>query len=619
MSQDVLKRLADPTVVAVAVRGPDWPRPLLSDVPIPDAWMGLVESPDGRRRFVPAGQDPRPEREDRLTLVRNRAVSVPLVVKAVAASCGSEVDAECELLIRWDAREVDLAALREALLPSGSLSLSRLASAVVDGGGRVALTKFVSGRTAESLLRDDLRDELRDALSDALQRFCFECGCRVERVARLICRSESYQRRQAAAREAAQRVEQIRAREAVEAAAREAALRRLDEMSALLEKLKAASPGDSSMRWHELLPALTPAERGRLLENLWRITPNRVVARGLVVAAGDECAWLDPADPDRIVRRRVLPGELGGVRSVQYCPRRDWLLVGAAAGVWAVHASDGEVVGQFAVPGAGQPRTGFNAAAIVGDRVFATHSQLGCWSWPLHGGGEATQVFGRRADEPAGATSVPGALPSLPTVGRHSVEHSMSSPATPRGGGAPRSVRAVTALADGRAAFAADDRVYVSDGGVPVEIGRYGDVVHALAADGDDVYIGTESGRVLRVSLGQPEDTWVPFRRSGPVESIVVRRWNDLVELVVPAGPLGICAVYEQEGVVSPLMESALPIRRAWACDDLVVGLSERRDRLVVLAAGHPARGGVDVPIARLLASSVQDVCIVTGAAEGVA
>jgi hypothetical protein len=68
--------------------------------------------------------------------------------------------------------------------------------------------------------------------------------------------------------------------------------------------------------------------------------------------------------------------------------------------------------------------------------------------------------------------------------------------------------------------------------------------------------------------------------------------------------------------LVARLLTATTPIRRAWACDDTLVGLSENRDRLVVSNANLPERTGVDVPVARLLGRSIQDACIVTARAE---
>lgn len=96
----MLDRLTDATILALRCPGSAWPRGLLGGPPIPDAWMGLVETPDGRRRFVPAGEDPRPARDDVLLLVRNRAITVPLELHDAPAACDHGVEARVELLVR---------------------------------------------------------------------------------------------------------------------------------------------------------------------------------------------------------------------------------------------------------------------------------------------------------------------------------------------------------------------------------------------------------------------------------------------------------------------------------------------------------------------------------------
>jgi hypothetical protein len=121
------------------------------------------------------------------------------------------------------------------------------------------------------------------------------------------------------------------------------------------------------------------------------------------------------------------------------------------------------------------------------------------------------------------------------------------------------------------------------------------------------------------VDLKHPDDWWLVHQAAGPIESVQARRWTDLTELVIPAGPRGVSGVYDVEGVVTRLLESATPIRRAWACDDLVVGLSQLRDRLVVMNANLPDRTGREVRLARTTGQPIQDVCLVTRvqAAEG--
>ncbi|MBU0616357.1 MAG: SMP-30/gluconolactonase/LRE family protein [Planctomycetes bacterium] len=582
MSREPLRELTDPTLVSVCVAGDAWPRGLLSENPIPDNWMGLVIKPDSRRRYVPAGENPRAERGDKLVLTRNRPITVPLNVSNCQASQGNLVDATCELLVRWQAREDDLAALERSLL-SELLTLQRLASVVADAGGLVALRQFIRERSAEKLVREDMRDELLSALREQLRKFAFETGMELDRIARLEFVSESFERQAALKRDTRRRVERIRAAKLVDAAALAATKRRLGDLGDILERLKSAAAGEEKTQWHQLLPALSPADRGRLLENLWRLTPDRHVAAAIVVVTGSECLWLDPANPERIARRVTLSSELGGLRAVTFSREKDWLLVGAASGVWALDADTGELAARFVVPDIEPPRTGFNAAVVAGDRLYATSSELGCWSWSL--------------DDPADAKPI--LVPE---------------------GGVPKRIRTVVATDDGRVLFAADDCIHVYQPQADeLEVLSAGtDVIHCLAALEDKLFVGTGDGKLYRVDLNHPDHWWLVQQMTTTIESVQPRRWTDLIELVVPAGPRGISGIYDVEGVVTCLLESATPIRRAWACDDVVVGLNQLRDRLVVMNANLPERVGRDVRIGQMTGQSVQDACIVIRRGAGV-
>ena len=576
MSRETLSRLKDPTLVALCVSGRAWPKSLLSETRIPDAWMGLVETRDGRRRCVPAGEDPRPDDDDKLLLVRNRPIAVSLAAADVSANCGNAVSASGEILVRWQARDDELAALRRKLLTQDSLSLQRLSEAVSEAGAQTLLHKFIRANAAERLVREDLRDEFLTALREQLKRFAFEAGLTIERVAKLELSSATLARQQSLKRETAERVERIKAREMVEQAALAATQRRLGDLGGVLEKLKTAAGGDENSQWHDLLPALSPAERGRLLENLWRITPDQHETKAIVAVAGNECVWLDPARPDRVQRRVSLGDDLGGLRSVTFCPRKGLLLVGAARGVWTVDASDGRILAKFEVPDAGQPRTGFNAATTAGRRLFATHSQLGCWTWPL--------------DDPSDARAL-----LEPTDGL------------------PKAIRGVIATDDERIVFAADDRVHILDAdGESLGVTQpAGGVIHCLSVLGSSVYVGIADGTLLRHELDGSAGWSVVHRTAGAIESVKARRWNDLVELVVPGGRQGVCGVYGSEGVVGRLMETSTSIRRAWAGDDIVVGLNDHRDRLVILNARQTDRGVQEAPVARMVGRSIQDACLV--------
>lgn len=594
MSRDVLHCLDDGALVAICLDGDEWPRGLLSETPIPDKWMGLIEKPDGRRRFAPAGETPRADRGDRLLLVRNRPLTVPLEIQDAPSRDGLPITCVCEILVRCPAREDELAQLARSMLAPDALHLNQLRDRVAHAGGDRGLRDFVRAHDAPALLEQDRRAEVLGALRGALKAFLFESGLEIERLGRLEFRSESYVARQAHQRQTQARLEQIRAREMVESAALAATQRRLDDLSTLLHKLRAAAGAQDGSQWRQLLPALSPAERGKLLENLWRITPNPRPAAAIVVIAGDECLWLDPKQPSNVLRRSTPPSELGGLRSLSFLPASNQIAIGAALGVWLIDADAGARPRAFRAATTTTARTGFNSAAIVEQRLYATHSQLGCWSWSLEDPADARPILQPQS-------------------------------------GVPRTVRAATALPHGRMAFAADDSVHVFDprsGGLSV-LASADDVIHALAVIDQTLLAGGGDGKLLAMDLDvrtgaahsssatPPGAEGVSFwrvlhRGTGPIESIHPRRWNDLIEIVIPNGPHGVCAVYEQEGLTVRLVESDAPIRRAWTCDDLLVGLTENRDRLVVLHSGRPERSGEVAAIGRMTGHSVQDACITT-------
>lgn len=620
MSRDVMRRLGDSTLVALAIRGSDWPRRFMGPAPIPDTWMSLVETRDGKRWHVPAGDEPRTGEGDTVTLVRNRPLTVPIDTREVPAGCGNTVGGTADVLVRWHTREDELAALHRSLLSRGELTLQKLADAFADGGGRAALQKFIASRDAGALISDDHRDALLAHLREQLKKLCFETGLSIEQVATLKLGSSTLARRAAMQQDAAHEVERIRSRELVEQAALAATQKRLGELGGVMEKLQtAAARGGDNMQWHELLPALTPGERGRLLESLWRIAPDRHRTTAIVVVAGDECVSLDPQSPETILRRTKLPQEMGGVRSVSFDAAHRWLLVGAATGIWALHAEDGNVVLRFAVPDVSPPRTGFNAAVIVGDRLYATHSQLGCWSWPLVSSGVARAISPCSDDRVARAISPCDRDPETTRSDSpcHTPPGAQSGSAFPilvPHDGSPRTIRAVCGSADGRVLLAADDTVHAYNPatGVLEVIANADDTIHCLATLGYELFAGIADGKLLRLDLRQPEDWWVPYRTNIPIESVQARQWSDLVELIVPGGDQGVVSVYSEENVVTRLLETATPTRRAWAADDIVIALNDRRDRLTVMNSNSPDRKGRDVVLARVLGSSIQEACLVT-------
>lgn len=576
MADDIREKLGRDDLVALKLRASDWPRHLLSATLIPDAWMGLKLAADGRRAFVPAGEAPQLDRDDVLLLVRSRALTIPLEFDHVQARDRHTLRGRVELLLRWEPRETELAALAESLVAERDLTLPRLADALHAADAVAALRRFVAESDAEPLVAGARRDAALEHLRAALERFCFRTGATIERLGHCAFDSESLRHARLLAERAEQRVAAIEARRMVEQAAAEATRQRLDHLGDLLAKLRASATNDSQ-DWHDLLPALAPPERGKLLENLWRLTPNETIAAAIAVVAGNSLALLDPQSAAQLTHRVEIPDELGPLRSVTYDAAHAQLLLGAARGVWVVSPA-GELVQRLAISAElDTPRTGFNSAARTGDTVFATHSQLGVWRWKL---------------------------------GEHcAAPQTTQLLSTPEG---TRAVRAATVDDSGALWFAIDGSIWTlaPDDAAPREFAIGVNTICHVCPHRDALFVSTTVGELFRVQRTQPDDWWLLHRTADVLERFAIRQWRDLCEVLTPALSGGVQAIYDEQQVAARVIEHPTAVRRIWACDDAIVGLSKLRDRLLISTTA----GGVtnDVPIARLLHQSVADATIVT-------
>lgn len=604
---DVLTQLADPNLLALQIRGEQWPRSYFATTLIPDAWMALLESSEGWRKLVPAGEDPRPDAEARLTLVRNRAIVVPLEARDLTTSGSEDLALDGELLVRWPARDDDLAALALHLRGSSpgapgspsSTADSRLTSA--DFAKRLApalheaLRDFARTHSAADLLNGDARETLAAFLRERLHRTWLEWGLALERINRLYCTSRVVTERTARERDAARRVEQIQSRQLVEQAALAATQQRVSGLRTTFDKLREAAGGDTRS-WRELLPALDPAERARLLTSLWRLTPQHERTTAIAAVSATRCIVLDARDPERVLRRIDLPPDLGPLRSVIQAPPASGLFIGATRGLWRVK-DDGTPPSAYPAPEPEAVRHRFNSMLLddsggsnerggtndvgAAARILSTNTQLGCCAWSLADPADFQWLF---------------------------------TPATET-----RSVRGLCCAAE-RVFFVADNRVMQVTGDSAAPTGPpAGSTIHSLAATEETLYATWGDGSIQRLSLDDPHAWEVVERLSSPAASLALRTWGGVVELIVPDGRRGLVAIYPDERITVPVLHAPAtfagqpaPLQRAWAAPDTLVGLNQDLGRLYIRTLDQSDDTQREVLLSRLLSGAVEDVALVT-------
>jgi hypothetical protein len=116
--------------------------------------------------------------------------------------------------------------------------------------------------------------------------------------------------------------------------------------------------------------------------------------RMIYAACGSEIRAFNPRAQFREsepVRVYTLPDETGGARSVRLAKVGDrlWILAGARCGVVAFDAETAEAK-VFLFPTV--TRYGANSVTVLGDYVYASHSDLGLLRWPIVGG-KPTEMF----------------------------------------------------------------------------------------------------------------------------------------------------------------------------------------------------------------------------------
>ncbi len=226
-------------------------------------------------------------------------------------------------------------------------------------------------------------------------------------------------------------------------------------------------------------------------------------------------------------------------------------------------------------PSSASGGSGFNAALLRGKQCWASKSDVGLLCWDLN-----------RPSAP---------YPILSAGKNQSVKF----------------VRGVMADEAGVIWFGGDNWLLSSAGSLPTapELKWFVPIdaaVTCVEVDGEDIWIGTQSGSLWRVSQDDPRSVErFDISPGQAVEAVTVRR-TGLIRWIVYADGMS-ALVRTVNGLYSRSFKGIGGIRAARTGGTWLVGLSDWRDELTVWSCGSPDREGVRINVQRLTNTRIQD------------
>lgn len=577
------------------------------DLPAP--WAALVRLASGAIEVIRAGGAIEGRDADDVMFVRVTPVDLSISVDDLTSKEGYACRAEVGLRLRLVVERGDLVAFQESVLGSRRVVqckrlIEHLAATVREG-----LAKFAADHEAAALMDARSAGAAATAITQEIEAACFASGLVLDAAPTVRFESESFRRvHQAEQRATVRKAEHEVARQ-VDDALHQARAEHLEQLGSTLARLKELAANSPQTPLPELIRTFSEKQRGELYEALFASERPATRTKWIVVAAAEELLFFDPAKLDAPARRFRVDGAAGAARSVRVVTLDGTivLLVGAATGVyvWPIDASAPSAT--FLVPGAPRVRGGFNAAAVVGDRLVATHSELGIGVWGVGG-------IGKNQPPPS---------PSLVRRGSES-----RSPLESRSANAPykslfetmtrgaKAVRDVEAF-DDRLYCSIDDRViaWSSGGDATAPNGIYSgsrSSITAICPAAGGVFAGNSDGDVLHWPVGsdaEPEMIHRGARRAA--ESVWVVESHGVRRLLLADTSPQVHSKVLGDSFVCHYEAGGQTLRRVEVAEDLLVATNDLRDRLILWSPSRPNRPSAIVPIGAMTGRSVQDVALV--------
>ncbi len=549
---------------------------------LPAQWAALTARSAGDHVVTPPGGIVEGADAEDILFVRTTPFDIELSEEGIVTKDRLGCRTDLRLRLSIIPERTELLSFRKSVVASHRVVQTKSLAQFLGPTLRTALSQFAAGCDAADLVDGSSTEALTAALTESLQAPLFTAGMMLEATPSAKFDSKTLKQVRESQRDAAKRRAEHEAAHQVQQALQRAQSDRMDHLSALLTRLGEMAAASPDVDLPDLVRTFSERERGEVYEALFASEPAASTTRWIVVAAGDELLFFDPASMESPARRLTITGDAGPVRSIH--PRGDGagtvLLLGAATGVYRLPIERAEPDVTLLVPGDPQVKGGFNAAALIGDRVFASHSEIGLCEWDVHQPFEPKMRF-----------------------------ESMTRDA--------KAVRAVQFF-DGHVYCAIDDRIIrfsadeLSDRPTTIFTGS-GTTITALVPTPKGLYAGNSGGDVLHWADGRetaPDRLHTGTQRAA--ESLWLLTTHGVRRLVYSDTSLQVHARVLGDNFTCHYEAGGQTLRRVEVAPDLLVATNDLRDRLICWSPGQPAKPSATIAVSRLCGRSVQDVCLVS-------
>lgn len=587
---DPAEFFASPLAVAALVPADDVFGFLSRRVELPTGVAALVTRERGDERLCAPGSEVDGSGLAEVLFARAQSMEVSWTEERVVSADGFRADAHVSLRVTTVAQRGELSSFRDRVVGSSREVYVEDLARYLRAGTRSVLTGIAQERKMGVLVDATEQHAVADNLAEALSASCFAAGMTLDAAPEVRFESPTFSQVRADDEQAVRRRREQAAERQLQRATETAQREHLEHVEDLLDKLRKMADESPEAGFPDLLRTFSQSDRGELYAALFAAPPESDQTKWIVVAAGNELLFYDPAQADHPVRTVALSGEIGGVRSVQFARRFNGgscLLVGAARGVYEIGATFEAAPVVYSVKEAVDVRGGVNSVALAGEFIFASHSELGLLRW--------------QRDDPT--------------------ESSLWLEEHTRGA---RAVRAVQ-FHEGRIYCSINGAVYseLADGATDASLLVYASsapktsLITALYPADDALYAGNSEGQVLRWSYGDTSAPTVLHNGGRPAESVHVVDMGGIQGIFFTDRSVAVHALVVGDTFSSRFEAGGQTLSRVEVAPDLLVSTNEIRDRLILWSPGSPASPRGVISVGRETGQHVQDVCLVPSALTG--